>query len=129
MIDNVSDRLWSIYFRVLDVDAPHAEFVHRSAQIDYGLCDPPYGCREFGVQDRDGYGSGFGQVVDAKKELAPLGQLPLRQCIQRIVNPAVDFDALAQVARAFAERMLRGHADFIDARLQWCRLDARERLA
>jgi hypothetical protein len=39
------------------------EFVGRGAEIDYGLCDQPYGCREFGTQDIDGHDIGFGQVV------------------------------------------------------------------
>ena len=59
----VADKLWNIYFWVDDVDALHAEFVQRGAAIDYGLCDQPYGCREFGTQDRDGHDIGFGQVV------------------------------------------------------------------
>ena len=59
----VSDKLWNIYFWVSDVDALHAEFVERGATIDYGLCDQPYGCREFGTQDLDGYDIGFGKAV------------------------------------------------------------------
>ena len=60
----VSGGLWDIYFWVSDVVALHAEFVRRGAKIDYGLCDQPYGCREFGTQDLDGYDIGFGQVMD-----------------------------------------------------------------
>src|SRR5215471_16271918 len=30
------------------------EFVERGAKIDYGLCDQPYGCREFGTQESMG---------------------------------------------------------------------------
>src|SRR5215510_16119490 len=50
----VSEKLWDIYFSVSEVDALHDEFVRRGAKIDYGLCDQPYGCREFGTQDLDG---------------------------------------------------------------------------
>ena len=46
-----------------DADALHTEFVRRGATIDYGPCDQPYGCREFGTQDLDGHDIGFGQVV------------------------------------------------------------------
>lgn len=60
----VSDKLWNIYFWVSDVDALHAEFVGRGAVIDYGLCDQPYGCREFGTQDLDGHDIGFGQTME-----------------------------------------------------------------
>ena len=33
------------------------------ATIDYGPCDQPYGRREFGIQDVDGYDIGFGQLT------------------------------------------------------------------
>ena len=59
----VSDKLWNAYFWVDDADALHAEFVKNGATIDYGPCDQPYGCREFGIQDLDGHDIGFGQVV------------------------------------------------------------------
>jgi len=60
----LSDKLWNIYFWVDDVAALYEEFVGRGARIDYGLCDQPYGCREFGTQDLDGHDIGFGQVID-----------------------------------------------------------------
>jgi hypothetical protein len=59
----VSENLWNAYFWVSDVERLHAEFVRRGAKIDYGLCDQPYGCREFGTQDLDGYDIGFGQAM------------------------------------------------------------------
>jgi len=62
----VSGGLWNIYFWVSDVVALHAEFVRRGAKIDYELCEQPYGCREFGTQDLDGYDIGFGQVMDSQ---------------------------------------------------------------
>jgi uncharacterized glyoxalase superfamily protein PhnB len=57
----VSDKLWDVYFWVSDVESLYQEFVVRGATIDYGLCDQPYGCREFGTQDLDGHDIGFGQ--------------------------------------------------------------------
>ena len=66
----VSDKLWNIYFWVSDVDGLHAEFVRRGAQIDYGICNQPYGCREFGTQDLDSYDIGFGQVIEPPVENA-----------------------------------------------------------
>ena len=59
----VSDKLCNVYFWVTDADALHAEFKRRGATIDYGPCDQPYGCREFGIQDLDGYDISFGQIV------------------------------------------------------------------
>jgi hypothetical protein len=64
----VSAGLSNVYFWVSNVDALHAEFVRRGAKIDYGLCDQSYGCREFGIQDLDGYDIGFGQVIEAGKD-------------------------------------------------------------
>jgi uncharacterized glyoxalase superfamily protein PhnB len=60
----VSHNLWNAYFWVDDANALHAEFVKNGATIDYGPCDQPYGCREFGIQDLDGHDIGFGQVVE-----------------------------------------------------------------
>lgn len=56
--------IWSAYFWVENVAALHAEFVARGAVIDYGPCDQPYGCREFGIRDRDGHDIGFGESID-----------------------------------------------------------------
>ena len=56
----VRDKTCNVYFWVSDADALHREFVELGATIDYGPCDQPYGCREFGIQDLDGYDIGFG---------------------------------------------------------------------
>jgi hypothetical protein len=58
----VSDKLWNIYFWVSDEETLYHEFIGRGAKIDYGLCDQPYGCREFGTQDLYEHDIGFGQV-------------------------------------------------------------------
>jgi hypothetical protein len=63
----VSEKLWNIYFWVSDVEALYAEFVKRGARIDYGLCNQPHGCREFGIQDLDGYDLAFGQIIGVGK--------------------------------------------------------------
>ena len=57
----VVEKLWNVYFWVNDVDAWYKELKARGATIDYELCDQPYGCREFGIQDLDGYDIAFGQ--------------------------------------------------------------------
>ncbi|MCE0521784.1 MAG: VOC family protein [Methylacidiphilales bacterium] len=62
----VSKGLWNVYFWVSDVDGLYQEFVARGATIDYGLCNQPYGCREFGAQDLDGHDIGFGQFLGKK---------------------------------------------------------------
>ena len=60
----VSENMWNVYFWVDDVDSMYEEFVQSGADIDYALCDQPYGCREFGIQDLDGYDIAFGQDMD-----------------------------------------------------------------
>ena len=60
----VVENLWNIYFWVDDVEAIHAELTGRGATIDYDLCIQPHGCKEFGVQDLDGYDIAFGQDLD-----------------------------------------------------------------
>ena len=59
----VEAGLCDVYFWVDAVDALHAEFVRRGANVSYGPYDQDYGCREIGVTDPDGYTILFGQVV------------------------------------------------------------------
>ncbi len=58
--------MWNIYMWVDDVEGLYNELVDRGAKIDYELCEQPYGCREFGVQDLDGYDIAFGQDMDSR---------------------------------------------------------------
>ena len=60
----IVEKMWNVYFWVDDVDALFQEYKTRGATIDYELCDQPYGCREFGIQDLDGYDIAFGQDMD-----------------------------------------------------------------
>ena len=62
------EKMWNVYFWVRDADGLFEELRRLGAIIDYELCDQPYGCRESGIQDLDGYDIGFGQVVDAGEE-------------------------------------------------------------
>ncbi len=62
----VVTKMWNVYFWVDDVEAIYAELTARGATIDYELCDQPYGVKEFGVQDLDGYDIAFGQDMEAE---------------------------------------------------------------
>ncbi len=53
------DQWAPIYDR--DGNPLHAELLNAGAKIDYGPCDQPYGCREFGIQDLDNHDIAFGQ--------------------------------------------------------------------
>lgn len=56
---------WVAYVYVSDVDALHAEFGKLDLPHLSDLRDQPYGCREFEIEDADGYRIAFGQdVVD-----------------------------------------------------------------
>lgn len=59
----VSAGMWNVYFWVCDADALYTEFKDRGAKIDYEPQNKPYGIREFGVQDLDGYDLGFGHPI------------------------------------------------------------------
>lgn len=62
----VSHHMWNVYFWVTNADTLLAEFRRRGATIDYDIHDKPYGIREFGIQDLDGYDVAFGQPIDGK---------------------------------------------------------------
>ena len=64
----VVDKLWNIYFWVNDAEAMYEELKNLGATIDYDLCEQPYGCREFGIQDLDGYDVAFGQDLEAPSQ-------------------------------------------------------------
>lgn len=59
----IDPGMWNAYFWVDDAAVLLAEFKARGAKIDYDLDDKPYGIREFGIQDLDGYDIGFGQPI------------------------------------------------------------------
>ncbi|MEO2169831.1 MAG: VOC family protein [bacterium] len=49
------------YLRVSEVDALYAEFSRKGAKLLYEPCDRPHDCREFEVEDCNGYRLCFGQ--------------------------------------------------------------------
>lgn len=52
---------FDVYARVREVDALYAELRERGAQLLYEPCDQPHDCREFEVEDLNGYRICFGQ--------------------------------------------------------------------
>jgi catechol 2,3-dioxygenase-like lactoylglutathione lyase family enzyme len=68
----VREGTWNVYFWVDDVESMYDELRRRGATIDYELCDQPYGCREFGIQDLDGHDIAFGQDLGAPAEVPDL---------------------------------------------------------
>ena len=56
---------WDAYFWVDDADALYAEYLSRGVNIVRGLCDQVYGCRDFEIEDLDGYRLCFGHDAGA----------------------------------------------------------------
>jgi uncharacterized glyoxalase superfamily protein PhnB len=52
---------WDVFCWVDDVEALFTELTSRGASIAYGPTMQPYGMKEFGVRDPNGYVIGFGQ--------------------------------------------------------------------
>jgi predicted enzyme related to lactoylglutathione lyase len=52
---------WDAYIWIDNADALHAEFTSRGVKIVREICDQPYGCRDFDVEDCNGYRLCFGQ--------------------------------------------------------------------
>jgi uncharacterized glyoxalase superfamily protein PhnB len=55
---------WDAYIWVDDVDALYVEFKSKGVNIARDICDQVYGCRDFDVEDRNGYRLCFGQPTD-----------------------------------------------------------------
>lgn len=54
---------WDAYIKLGNADALHAEYVKSRANIVRGLCDQEYGCRDFEVDDINGYRLCFGHDI------------------------------------------------------------------
>lgn len=52
---------WDAYVWVDDADGLEAEFRSRGVTIVRAACDQPYGCRDFDIEDCNGYRLCFGQ--------------------------------------------------------------------
>ena len=56
---------WDAYVWVDDADALHHEFKARGVTIARGLCDQPYGCRDFDILDPNGFRLCFGHDTES----------------------------------------------------------------
>lgn len=55
---------WDAYVWVDDADALYAEFKSKDVRIAREICDQPYGCRDFDVEDFNGYRLCFGHDTE-----------------------------------------------------------------
>lgn len=64
---------WDAYVWVDNADALSAEFKSRGVTIARDICDQPYGCRDFDVEDCNGYRLCFGHDTEDDAEGKPYG--------------------------------------------------------
>lgn len=55
---------WDAYIWIENADALYAEFKSKGVRIARDICDQPYGCRDFDVEDCNGYRLCFGQDTE-----------------------------------------------------------------
>ena len=55
---------WDAYIWIDDADALHAEYAARGVRIVRPPFDQPYGCRDFEIDDCNGYRLCFGESID-----------------------------------------------------------------
>ena len=57
---------WDAYIWVDDADALYEEFTSKGVTIARAICDQPYGCRDFDVEDSNGYRLCFGHDLETE---------------------------------------------------------------
>jgi predicted enzyme related to lactoylglutathione lyase len=55
---------WDAYIWIENADALNTEFMSKGVRITRDICDQPYGCRDFDVEDCNGYRLCFGQDIE-----------------------------------------------------------------
>jgi predicted enzyme related to lactoylglutathione lyase len=55
---------WDAYVWVENADALCSEFKSKGVKIARQICDQPYGCRDFDIEDCNGYRLCFGHGID-----------------------------------------------------------------
>ena len=64
----IADKTSNVYFWVKDIETLYADFIKRGATIDYTLYPAPWGVKEFGINDPDGYDISFGEIIRKSEE-------------------------------------------------------------
>jgi hypothetical protein len=58
---------WDAYIWVNNADTLLAEFKSKNVKIARDICDQPYGCRDFDVEDCNGYRLCFGHTLEGRE--------------------------------------------------------------
>ncbi|HKX29788.1 MAG TPA: VOC family protein [Blastocatellia bacterium] len=56
---------WDAYIWIDDADTICSEFKSKGVKIARDICDQPYGCRDFEIEDCNGYRLCFGQDLES----------------------------------------------------------------
>ena len=59
----IKEKTSNVYFWTDDAVSLYKEFKENGATIDWDLYTAPYGVKEFGINDPDGYDIAFGEVI------------------------------------------------------------------
>ncbi len=59
-----SGECWDAYVWVENADALYEDFKASGVRIARGICNQPYGCRDFDVEDCNGYRLCFGRDIE-----------------------------------------------------------------
>lgn len=63
-LTDAEGEAWDAYIWTDDADALEAEFKSKYVKITRDICDQPYGCRDFDVEDCNGYRLCFGHDLE-----------------------------------------------------------------
>ena len=63
-IDHPEREAWDSYIWIDNADKLYAEFKSKGVKIAREICDQEYGCRDFDVEDCNGYRLCFGQDIE-----------------------------------------------------------------
>jgi len=62
-----AEKISNVYFWTDNAEELYKEFKESGATIDWDLCIQPYGIKEFGINDPDGYDIAFGEILKSEK--------------------------------------------------------------
>lgn len=64
---NLVEKTSNVYFYTDNAEELYKEFLESGADIDWHLCIQPYGVKEFGINDPDGYDIAFGEILSKER--------------------------------------------------------------
>ena len=59
-----NEETWDAYLWIDDADALYEEYKQKGVKVTRGICDQEYGCRDFEIEDCNGYRLCFGHNTE-----------------------------------------------------------------